>query len=232
MALRPRLSPGVPLSRDGAADLGSGTRPVKHLLQARQLCRNQEVKFSVGAPLCFLRLLPRVHGAMSDRRVRRSWRRGSRLCPPRNSKWLGLQIRSCGGTPCASARASSFSAISHAGHHSVGGIPWYRCAYCGLRRTWRSPPLVSWLPHRPLRGGCGLSWPSCASGMPLLRPPEWGEAHDPAGLKPWHKRRGQCGLASSTLPFAHTPPSPLQPRPAWPSAGLRRGPLYEFVLSP
>jgi hypothetical protein len=138
VALRPRLSPGVPLSRDGAADLGSGTRPVKHLLQARQLCRNQEVKCSVGSP-CVSAVSTRVHGAMSDCRVRRSWRRGPRPCPPRNSKWLGLQIRSCGGTPCASARASSFSAISHAGHHSVGGIPWYRCAYCGLRRTWRSP---------------------------------------------------------------------------------------------
>jgi hypothetical protein len=29
VALRPRLSPGVPLSRCGATDLGSGTRPVK-----------------------------------------------------------------------------------------------------------------------------------------------------------------------------------------------------------
>jgi hypothetical protein len=29
VALRPRLSPGVPLSRDGASDLGSGTSPVK-----------------------------------------------------------------------------------------------------------------------------------------------------------------------------------------------------------
>ena len=31
VALRPRLSPGVPLSRNGEAELGIGTRPVKHL---------------------------------------------------------------------------------------------------------------------------------------------------------------------------------------------------------
>ena len=30
VALRPRLSLGVPLSRDGAADLGSGSLAVKH----------------------------------------------------------------------------------------------------------------------------------------------------------------------------------------------------------
>jgi hypothetical protein len=91
----------------------------------------------------FVRLLRPVHGALSDRRVRRSWRRGPRLDPPRKSKWLGLKIRSCGGTPCVSARASSFSAISHAGHHSVGEIPGYRCAYCCLRRTRRS---LLWCP--------------------------------------------------------------------------------------
>jgi hypothetical protein len=38
VALRPRLSPGVPLSRDGAADLGDGTEAVKHISEARQLC--------------------------------------------------------------------------------------------------------------------------------------------------------------------------------------------------
>jgi hypothetical protein len=32
VALRPRLSPGVPLSRDGATDLWCGTGAVKHLL--------------------------------------------------------------------------------------------------------------------------------------------------------------------------------------------------------
>jgi hypothetical protein len=30
VALRPRLSPGVPLSRNGTTDLGSGTGTVKH----------------------------------------------------------------------------------------------------------------------------------------------------------------------------------------------------------
>jgi hypothetical protein len=33
VALRPRLSPGVPLSRDGATDLGNGTEAVKYVAQ-------------------------------------------------------------------------------------------------------------------------------------------------------------------------------------------------------
>jgi hypothetical protein len=73
-------------------------------------------------------------GETSERRVRRSCRRGPRLCPPRNWKWSGSQTRCCGGAPCDSARASSRSAISQAGHHSFGGIPGYRCTNCGFRR--------------------------------------------------------------------------------------------------
>ena len=40
MALRPRLSPGVPLSRDGKAELPSGTRSVKQISGLRLLIRS------------------------------------------------------------------------------------------------------------------------------------------------------------------------------------------------
>ena len=40
MALRPRLSPGVPLSRDGKAELPAGTRAVKQIGGRRLLVRS------------------------------------------------------------------------------------------------------------------------------------------------------------------------------------------------
>ena len=40
MALRPRVSPGVPLSWAGAPDLEGGTRPVKHRRGTHGLARS------------------------------------------------------------------------------------------------------------------------------------------------------------------------------------------------